>query len=193
MRMLSLDVETTGLDPAIHGIIQLGGVLFESTAPVGQSLKMVEIDLQFDGLVWDSFCLNLHKDWIAKNSTPEAKANLFLRERALDWFLVNVDCGGDDQLVITGKNPWFDIGFCRALPNTLFSRQRRIYLCDPANWFVHSSDAKMPSLPRCKERAMSEGCGVFQTADVKHTALADAWDAMILVQWAFNTGKVPKC
>ena len=157
MKMLSLDVETTGLDPNVHGIIQLGGVLFESTAPVGQSLKMLEIDLHYDGLVWDSYCLALHRNWLLKNSSIEAKANLFVRERALDWFIVNLNCGGEDQLVITGKNPWFDIGFCRALPNTLFSRQRRIYLCDPANWYVRRSDDKMPSLARCKQRAIDEG------------------------------------
>jgi hypothetical protein len=179
MKMLALDLETTGLDPKIHGTIQLGGVTFNSGHPVGKFEREVELNLNFENLVWTKFCLNLHKAWIETN----LNATLIPQNEALALFFRQLDLDKGEPLVIAGKNPQFDYSFIRMLPDPEgYLSTRRIYLVDPAMNYSTPFDKAPPSLKVCKQRAAEQGCS-FASTETAHTALADAIDVMRLIQW----------
>lgn len=188
MKMLSLDIETTGLDPKVHGTIQLGGIMFDAKAAVGTSIRQFELDIEFDNLVWSSYCLKLHKDWITKNLE---RTDLMSRGAALSHFLAQFPI--TEKTVLVGKNVHFDYAFINEMPNQFTKPLDEIFdhrFVNPAHWYTHSSDNKPPGLSTCKRRAMDEGCKAWDSDTVAHTALADAYDVMILTQWAYKEGKV---
>lgn len=193
MLMLSLDIETTGLDPLKHGTIQLGGMIFDTS---GRVMKDVELMINFENYVWTNFCLKLHYDLIKPylfdgkefDCTPENALGIFKAAFEQFW-------PASQKLIVCGKNPSFDVGFVSNLPDgKRFVRENFDHrLIDPAHWYMRSSDTKPPALQACKGRAIEEGCKAWESDAVKHTALADAYDVAHLVMWAYAEGKVPKC
>lgn len=189
--LISFDLETTGLKCLKHGTIQLGGLLFDPKAKVGEYLKGVELNLDFEDLVWSKFCLNLHKDWIQTNLNnkfiiPQAEAATAFIEHGFDL---------KEKVGVCGKNPTFDMNFFSQLPGAspLIDKYLDFRLMDPAHYYRHQSDAMQPGLAKCKQRAMEEGCTAWTDSTVAHTSLADAYDVMCLIQWAYETRKVPAC
>jgi DNA polymerase III epsilon subunit-like protein len=188
MKMLSLDVETTGLNPKVHGIIQIGAVLFDSHAPVGTVEKSIEMNLMFDNLVWSTFCLNMHKDWIARWHLDAA--GLYRRDQAISWMFQYLSVG-QRHLTIAAKNPNFDVLFLQALPDPkMCLSDRIIYTHDPYHYYVLPEDKYPPSLKNCKTRAIDRGCTAFESIETAHTGLADAIDIVILTQFAASRGKL---
>ena len=193
MLMLSLDIETTGLDPLKHGTVQLGGIMFLTE---GRLLKEVELMVNFENYVWTNFCLKLHYNLI-KPYLFDGKEFDCTPENALDIFKGHFHgfWPANQKISVTGKNPSFDVGFLKMLPGgDRWVRDNFDHrLVDPTHWYMRSSDPKPPGLSGCKGRAIEEGCKAWETVDVAHTALADTYDVAQLVMWAYSEGKVPKC
>ncbi len=66
MKYISLDIETTGLDPKKNQIVEVGAVLDEigSTTPIEELPKFRAV-LIHDEMVMENYCANLHRDlWV---------------------------------------------------------------------------------------------------------------------------------
>ncbi len=195
MKFLSVDIETTGLNPAKHGVIQVGAVyadLFDLTHPI----YTFETYINPNDMVWDNYCLKLHEHWLSKvlyrldnggrqlKGQPDIENSLDDAMNALDmWLSLYVPINGKTKLleksVPAGKNfGSFDLQF---LKNSMYCPQFIHRTLDPAMYYIREGDAKPPDLALCKKRAIDMGCHLG--LDVAHTALADALDVVTLLQF----------
>lgn len=109
---LSLDWETSGLNPLIHQGIQLGAAIFnQETLEVVETFK---VNIQFNSLVyiWDDVAEAVHgisREFLEKNGVGQKEAALM--------FLAFIDKYFEpkDMIVLLGYNPLFDMGFTRQL------------------------------------------------------------------------------
>lgn len=201
MRILSLDLETTGLDPKLHGITEFGAVvtdLFDRNAPVHRFHRY----LNPENYVWSTYCLALHADWIKHmlyrlskdyipdlNHVPICKDMAECQLQFLQWLWTEVNVPVPDEkgkwsekLTLVGKNvEGFDMPF---ILNKGFNRgmfHRRVI--DPGPLYVQRGDRVPPELAVCKQRAIASGLMI--RAEVKHDALEDAMDVVQLLQHVY--------
>jgi len=179
MRYISIDVETTGLDPTLHSVIEVGAVV-ENTEffnPV-EALPTFRALIWRDSCVWSLVPIQMHTGIIevlakvdpqiihdgdiqlecgAVITTPERFAKLF------DCFIM--EHFSQERATVAGKNfNAFDRPFLEQLYPDLPFRHR---VLDPAMMFVDWSKDRAPSLPECMERAGLD-------MDGYHTSLGDA-------------------
>lgn len=188
--MVAVDIETTGLEPSVHGILEIGAILFDLNkgTPIDQFLVKVNPE----GMVWSVYCLKLHWAWIdnmierimgnmADGLTTDelappiidsqANAVSMFAEKYQEWCSVY---NFGNKLTIAGKNfAGFDLQFLKA--KGMRSNLLPIRCYDPAILFLEADDDKIPSLEECKERAGIPG-------PVKHTSLADCRDVIALIK-----------
>lgn len=196
MKILSVDLETTGLDAKNHGVIEFAAI-HTDTHDVSQA-KVFHRWLNPEGYVWSNFCLNLHRDWLSL-AIPRIMANQWvvdglpiICQNKLELFdhyahFLAQECG---LPVVEGKWPrvtpagknfgTFDLSFLKAMSFPVHFRHRTY---DPTILYARSTDLELPSLDECKRRAIEEGCGFFKTDKVSHTAVEDAWDVVHLIIW----------
>lgn len=186
MIYLSLDIETTGLDPDTCDTIEVGGYLEDTD----KLLPRNELPC-FHRYIWkDNYSgepyalamnvkifqkiLALRKQWLDGGDTTEIST--------IDGFAACfgsfLDKNGlrDKRLVIAGKNiAGFDLPFLRNFPafNTFKFHHRVI---DPGMmYFDPRNDNVPPDMKECKKRAKLP-------EHVSHEALDDAWDVIQLVR-----------
>ncbi len=176
MHAVSIDIETTGLEPRIHGIVQIGACVFDMHSPQIFP-ETFTVDISPDGLVWTNYCLELHKDWIADMLKKE---RLPSQEEAVGqliaWYrLMSAKYSPDGKgLTVVGKNfGRFDWRFLNehGLADTVMP----VRSADPSILFLNRDDSRLPDLPTCLKRA-----GLQKV--VAHTALEDAIDVARCVQ-----------
>jgi len=187
MRYISLDIETTGLDPLTCDILEVGAVIEDTNI----SLSAFEVPC-FHKYLWkNNYCgepyalaMNTH---IFQSILELKRAGLIhdlitpdnLWEYFRNWLISNqIDLA--EPITIAGKNVvGFDIPFLNRLPGwkDKFKFHRRVI--DPAVlYFDPHNDKVLPDLKECKRRA-----GLPDA--VSHTAFADAWDVIQLVRAKF--------
>lgn len=198
MIFLSIDLETTGLDPHSHQIIEFGAVLEDTN-----NIKPLEelptyhayVTHKGGNLTGNVFALNLNAGIIEKLKNQKELANVYnyvkvddLADDFLFWlhsqgFELFTNYEGTDKeyksttINVAGKNfAGFDKQFLNKVPG--FSEKIRIRsrVIDPAvlytNW---DSDNALPSLDECKQRANIDGV-------VTHLAVDDALDVIKLLR-----------
>lgn len=181
----SLDLETTGLDPDRHKIVEIACLYIK----VGETPNLdklekegrifhayVNISLN-DVLEGDDIAINMNKEIITnileKNPTycilergeviPKLEnwANQFIDKEIL-------------RMIIAGKNYGaFDLQFLKKLPNWNNSLMCRRFL-DPSMYYLKAEDDFPPSLETCLKRAGLNNC-------VTHTAVIDAFQVAQLI------------
>jgi len=190
MQVLSIDIETTGVNPAVHGVTEFAGVLFDDQS--SEPPKTFYRWLNPEGYVWSNYCLRLHKQWIERvvdrllNKTepigdePPICSDLTqLRGELSAWLDIHVP---GRRCTVAGKNVGtFDMRF---LPD--FPFRHRTY--DWVNHWHQPADAAPPDLATCKKRAIEFGCALVKP-EVAHNALADAMDVACLIQWTKDNWK----
>ena len=186
MRYLSIDIETTGLNPENCDIVQFAAVLddLKNPKPLVELPKFEAIIIKRDGYQGHPFALSMHSNLFRKIDTA-IKKNLdvcpetgvrFLQicelPQALEVFLLS---NGFDQkygkmyVNVAGKNiGQFDLPFLNAKIKDWGSIKFLSRVIDPAIlYFDIQNDISLPDMKTCLERAdLAE--------EVAHTALEDA-------------------
>lgn len=178
MKYLSLDLETTCLQPSPDHILQLSIVVEDTTKadiPV-EELPHFTCFVKQPKIVGEAFALGMN-GWIldfisgrVKNAPyPVLEPTMAWRE-ARDFIEEHF---GTTKVTVAGKNvAGFDIPF---LPDEIRKSFRHKVL-DPGPMMVNwATDDQVPNFPLCKERAGLEG-------DVKHDAREDAMDVIRLLR-----------
>jgi DNA polymerase III epsilon subunit-like protein len=189
--IVSLDIETTGLNPEYCQVLEIGAIIYDTTNPKSyeESPKFHTYIRHFP-IVGEPYALNLNNRIISMMADKN-KSDLFCSpEEAVDrleTFLRKYqDVKDDDQLWITlaGKNVLsFDLQFLKRLPNFEKKINVRHRALDPAIlYFDPEKDDSLPGTEICKQRA-----NLGNT--VKHEALADAWDVIQLLELFFKKKK----
>lgn len=201
MKYVSLDVETTGIDPEENQIIEFGAIIEDSNNPKSydESPKFRRIVLQRSGLYAGSaFALNLNSAIFKIISEIDSGKGVdFVHDHFLnnDWcfddelipqfkkFLNKNDINespftGVLEIVAAGKNfGSFDKQFIQRLPNfETYGIKFNYRSLDPTLTFINwKEDVSPPSTNALKKRANLSG-------GVSHEALDDAWDVIQLLR-----------
>ncbi len=169
MRVVSIDIETTGLDPLKHRVLEVGAVIFSTKGGVYiKSNWLLEYPDQ-ETLPVSPFCAKLH--------TQSGLWDRFLtRDKCIipakdfsshfsQWLRINNLVG---PYTAAGKNfGSFDLQFLKQLPEFDSYVKLRHRCFDPSILYMKPDDEVIPSLDVCCERA-----GIVKQTD--HTALGDA-------------------
>ncbi len=166
MKYVSIDVETTGLCPKTHHLIEVAAIISDTEdtiTPIGQ-LPVYSSVIYRDPLTWSEYCIDLHtvnglmRDLkLCKNQTPE-KVYLELLSFLHTHF-------GKDPVNVAGKN---FAGFDRPFLEQLGAFRFRHRVLDPAMLWAETHDKCLPDMKKCLERA-----GLL-ALNVEHRALGDA-------------------
>jgi len=168
MFVMSIDVETTGLDPVTSDLLSVGCVIFNSTNPEYKELFSHE---------WCVYHTHLkgHPRALTMNHELVSKADDTLTRFPIDVIsqdLLNIFATYPNRITFAGKNFLsFDELFLKAyLPDWEAIRKysgRRVL--DPGSMFARPFDDAPPILEECCARA-----GVEYEAAKAHDALYDA-------------------
>lgn len=205
MIYLSVDIETTGLDENENQIIEFGAIIEDSNNPktYEESKKYRRVLLARDGkYVFGSYAAKINAGLIEMishiengksvdfSNNPNLTQTAFFSDELMSdfkiWLLANgfkENSHGVIQIVSAGKNfGGFDKRFINTLEPETYGIKFNYKSIDPTTPFIDwVNDTQPPSTDECKKRA-----GL--TGDVKHEALADAWDIIQLLrlQYANN-------
>lgn len=199
MKYISIDLETTGLDPENHQIIEFGAVL-EDTNNI---IPMEELPVYHayvvppkNQLTGDVYALNLNAGIIEKLKNrrdleneynfvrPDELADDFLFWLHKNGFELKVNYEGtsrefkySETLNVAGKNfNGFDRQFLERIPGFTKKIRMRHRVIDPAPLFTDwHNDSCLPSLDECKVKAGIDGV-------VTHLAVDDAKDVIELLR-----------
>jgi oligoribonuclease len=198
VKFLSIDIETTGLNPLQHSMTEFAAVFTDLRSETIS--KAFYRHINPENFVWSQYCLGLHGQWLSsmlearKQNKWEVNGVGIVRDTAE---LINEFCqwlwtecnwpvpvnGKWKSIVPAGKNfNSFDRRFLEAANFPPMFKHRAL---DPAMLYTFVQDEEPPSLELCKKRAMDRGC-VFKNPGVAHNALEDADDVALLLQHGFR-------
>lgn len=178
MKFLSIDFETTGLDPKVNQPLAFCGILDY----VGNKTPIEELPRFHCYFAWDTITVHhvagkmnhtlveklFNQDFGPKHIEPREFSN------QLRIFLNTYGVTG--KITIAGKNPNFDAGFCVALGFTSIEFR----MIDPAILYMRPEDEKVPGLATCLKRA---GLDVDVTEDhFKGGIHNEAYDAESIIR-----------
>lgn len=199
MRYISIDLETTGLDPEKNQILEFGAVLEDTNniLPIEELPRYHAYVTHPGGNIFGNiFALNLNAGIIEKLKNQKELENQYnyvsIDDLAHDFMywcftqgfeLKTMNEGRTNEyrttesLVIAGKNfSSFDKLFLNNVPRWNKHVKMKTRVLDPAILFIDwHNDAAPPSLDECKVKAGIEGV-------VTHTAIEDAIDVIKLLR-----------
>ncbi|MEO6306152.1 MAG: exonuclease domain-containing protein, partial [Bacteroidia bacterium] len=162
MIFLSIDIETTGLDPAKDQILEFGCALVKDWKVVDTFRKTI----WHERIEGNPFALAMNKELLQEISLCKAneinKGDIVTTDMLVflfnDWinsFKISKQIIGRKTLTCAGKNfGSFDLQFCKKLPGweDYFKINHRIL--DPSILYFDSKiDQELPSLEECKKRS----------------------------------------
>jgi DNA polymerase III epsilon subunit-like protein len=193
--VVSFDIETTGLEPGKHSIIELGAVIEDFETPV-EDLPEFRCLIDNDDIVGSPYALGMHVDTgLLKELQDPSEDTLVLKPKQVapifkNWMIRNgVDFETEDNVracstarpVAAGKNvASFDIPHVETLPD--WEKHIRFHhrVLDPGSmYFDPEKDNTPPDLPTCLERAGLDD-------EVAHTAVQDSLDVCRLIRKVKN-------
>ena len=183
MKILSIDIETCGLDPSLHPMIEFGAVWDDGIDRRSFRALVVRRDGNYN---MTPYCVALHQglfaeiehvDWEGMESGGYEESGsdpsyriVCLVEELGTWFrgwLDNVGAAG--RLNVAGKNfSSFDAAWVGELLLEAGIKLRRRVL-DPAMLYIEDEDEKLPDLKTCCQRA-----GIEYDDAAAHGAVYDA-------------------
>lgn len=204
MRVISIDIETTGIEKNKNNqILEFGALIFDTDQgfkPCRTLNKTFTKRLIHKNLSGSPFALNMNKGLIEglvkyeqlkqkrhKGICTEAEHDfieMYIEPTELvtefkKWLIQNDAYDGTNSLNVAGKNVGlFDIPFLEnTIDNWISDVKTRRRVLDPAILYTNSTDDKeLPNLEECKKRS-----GLFTDDRVTHVALDDAEDVAILI------------
>jgi len=165
---VSIDLETTGLNPANCQILEFGAVFDDWSGPISQ-LKRFQRYILHDQITGEPFALQMNAGILRKIAAYKPGDDGFCPVYQLhnEFCLWLQDCCGLDHkhnITPAGKNfATFDLQFLRPLGFNMFHHRT----LDPALLYWNIHDTILPDSKTCMDRAGLD-------ARVAHTALEDA-------------------
>ena len=197
---VSIDTETTGLDPETCQVIEIGAVIDDWTTPFSL-LPKFRCYVDHGTFVGQPYALSMHASIfraIAKGPTLDEQHGkggwmkgdgvpVYRPEIVTGVFINWLHCNGlhlrDEKIIVAGKNYGsFDQQFLKRLPRFHHVRIKHRYI-DPGNLYYNPSiDDGPPDMKECMVRAGIEG-------EVSHTAVEDAMTVVKLIRyWELTRG-----
>lgn len=189
MFILSIDIETTGLDPINDQILEIGLVAFPTQDdPAGRWAAGGEttcrILIKHPKLTGDAFALWLNRDLLYEiHSTPNAAHVHHAFGLMMEWLQSQVWWEDCKKLTPAGKNIGsFDLQFLQQLPGWDKKALKLAHRAmDVGPLFALVTDDQPPTLQECLDRAGIKG-------EVAHTAVSDARNVAELLKYHWNRG-----
>lgn len=185
MKYVSIDIETTGLDPFQSQILEIGAVIDLSSDVSTDKLPTFHCYIVHDIIFGQAYALSMHPTILRRIATQEdgytylraeEVAPAFDRFLAENYYEKKADGAIDKRVNAAGKNfAGFDLQFLKQLPEWDDFIQIRHRVIDPAMLYWEPGDTRLPDTKECKKRAGLDG-------DVAHTALEDAFDVVALIR-----------
>ena len=181
MRYCSIDIETTGLNPATCQIIEFAAVVddLRDQKPIDK-LPRFQTYIHHPIYQGEPYALAMHAE-IFKKLAKFPDDDIIEADSLFAAFynFLTGPGGSSSTIVVAGKNfASFDQKFLEKLPNKFVKFRHRIL--DPAMLFTDPMlDDAPPSSALCLERAGLEG-------EVAHTALEDALMVVKLLRKGFS-------
>jgi len=185
MKYVCIDIETTGLNEDVHGIVEFGAIIEDTEIQLPfEKIPKFNVLVEHEHYVGSPFALSLHKEIFDDLSKPQSLRSLptvtpdKLAMNFLKWLwksqYFNTSESGE-KIIVAGKNfGMFDIRFLRKIPhwNACINIHHRVI--DPALIYFDPTVDKyeLPGLDECKKRA-----GLPVTT-IKHRAIRDAMDVI---------------
>lgn len=192
MKYLSIDIETTGLNPETCQILSIGIILEDTSKKLPfNEIPKLHLILKETSISGEAFALNMNSRLISlindysqlasenKKELSKSLGAIFTSKEEATWEIRNFikQNGVIGRISIAGKNySEFDKKFLKRLPGwEVLEFNRRVL--DPAILFVDwENDDATPTLSLCKSRAG------FPSDVVTHDAVEDAWDVVELLR-----------
>jgi len=191
---VSIDIETTGLNPETCQVIQIGAVIDDYKTPIHQ-LEKFNCYIDHDVFRGEAYALSMHAkifriiaetrikhqyvtledgSWVSVAKTAAHVFNMWLEKNGIHTRL--------GKIIVGGKNfGAFDKGFLEKLPEWKETIRMKHRFIDPGSmYYVPGVDDGPPSTEECLKRA-----GLVP--HVNHTAPEDAFDVVRLVRHKMPT------
>lgn len=178
MKYVSIDIETTGLNPEEHKVIMIGAVIDDLANPIPANKLPCFGCIINQEQKGDPEAMEMN-EWIFKLMPSEGVSQALFLEAFRGWLLSNgfkKDEKGIIKFTVAGKNvASFDIPFLNNIPGFSERFHIRRRCIDPAILYMSMADETLPDLQTCLGRA-----GIHKT--VAHSALEDAADVVQLLR-----------
>lgn len=200
MKYVSIDIETTGLNPETHQILSVGAVIEDTNnkKPYYRAPKFYAVIPRYC-IVGHPMALHMNAEligdianynegrgsrlhsWVetqhdgVKTMEGVLETEQVLLEKLHSWLCENFSTSTTDKITITvaGKNFWgLDAPFLNKIRGFGHKIEFSKRSIDPATLFTDfQNDETLPNMAKCMERAGIPG-------EVTHNALQDAWDVV---------------
>jgi oligoribonuclease len=187
MIYLSIDIETTGLDPDLDQVLSIAAVL---DTPETRHLPVNELPffhrlIRHERYHGNAIALSMNSEILRKIGEDNNESWTLPTNKVYDTFLMWLHENGLNgrRLVAAGKN---FASFDRQFLGRLDWRFKKLFhhrSLDPGSMFVMSSDTTPPSTEECGNRAS------LKPNDMKHDALEDARFVVRLVRVSVFGGR----
>jgi len=183
MRYVSIDLETTGLDPATCDVIEFAAVIddLDNQAPL-DNLPVFHAYIHHGLFQGQAYALSMHTRIFRVLATGKGAEGALCVEpgelgKLFAKFLWHHQY--HDKITAAGKNfAGFDLQFLRRLPNFDDDVQFHHRVIDPGLlWWRCGEDRQLPDMATCLKRAGYD-------KQVSHTAVEDAMDVIRLIRKA---------
>jgi oligoribonuclease (3'-5' exoribonuclease) len=182
LKYLSIDIETTGVDPLNDQILSVGAIVEDTSIKSDfKDLPKIHLILKHDRINGNPYAIQMNNSIIryisGKEKPPSLDDEKFgytetIDPSLLESYLIHFIQShmGNKKVVAAGKNfGSFDFQFLKQHGSLgLFFAHRSI---DPAMMYIDWNEDYPPNLETCKEKA-----GLPKL--VSHNALEDAWDVI---------------
>lgn len=177
MRLLSIDIETTGLNERTCQVIEIGAIIDSVNDRIIEP-PTFHCYVEHNSYVGEPYALSMHpeifRDIALSNGYILGAHEVWFRFS--EWLRLNEEWSDNGKWTITGKNyAGFDDRFLRLLPGWNSNDCLRRRILDPGSLWWKPGEPCLPDTAECCRRA-----GIKDT--VCHTALEDAKQVIELVQ-----------
>lgn len=181
---VSIDIETTGLDPEVCQILEIGAVFEDWETPIDK-LSTFDCYVKNTPVVGEPFALSMPNNVkiLRAIATGETDVPIMLPEQAvhsLRIWLSEVGYQEGKKFTPAGKNfGSFDLQFLKKLPGWGTHIKMKHWVIDPGMLYWQPGDLTVPDTATCLKRAGHEKV-------VSHEAVEDARDVIMLVRGAYE-------
>ena len=184
MKYISIDLETTGLNPKTNDILEFGAVLDDLTQqkPLDE-LPRFHAYIRMEEYTGQPYALSMHPQILRKIATREEPYQYLVPNslgKMFQRFLVKngyeLEKGRFVRINVAGKNfGTFDLRFLDEQTNFRDSIRISHKILDPGILYLNYGDETIPGLQECLLR---EGI----KKEIAHTAIEDALDVIKLIR-----------
>lgn len=184
MKYVSIDLETTGLDPVNNDILEFGAVLDDLSDPKPiKDLPKFHAYICKDEYRGQPYALSMHPTILRRIAKREEGFNYLYPNslgKVFQKFLLengyNLEEGRLVRINVAGKNfATFDMQFIKNQTNFLNSVRISHKILDPGILCLEKGDQSVPSLGECLRR-------IGVNKEVAHNTIDDAIDVVLVLR-----------